>query len=300
MATSYCRMLPRDRLLFVGLAGTAFLAAFFFMVLRREDATLGTPVVDMGILPAARWSDVRYTRGTLLQGNLGSQTLRPAQSPYLLQGSVRVPAGARLWVEPDTLVAASEGARIVVEGTLEVHRAAFVSNQLHLDRRLWHGLTVQRGGKIVLRESTISNASAGLTCAEGGTVSVSGGGVIDTAAGFVTLQGCATAQIDRVQITQSRVGFYLLGGSPVVTNAILTRVFDGFRVFHEARPTIVGLTVRTPRHAVVMHAASTDLPIRGLVLPRGADRAALIIDGTDAPTHRWRDREYPTGRVIVQ
>lgn len=299
MASSRRRMLRKERLLLGGLAGTAFLAAFFLSVFRREEATLGTPVLDMSILPSARWSAVHVPHGTILQGDLSSQTLTPAQGPYVLQGSVRVPPGATVRIEPGTLIAASTGARLVVEGTLEVHRAAFTSNHLHPDRRLWHGLIAQHGGKIALRESTISNASSGLTCAEGGTVSVAQGSVTETAAGFVTLPGCTTAQIDRVQITEGRVGFYLLGGSPVVNAATLTRVFDGFRVFHEARPWIAGLTVRAPRHAVVIHAASSDLLIRGLALSPGADLAALLVDGTDTPTHRWQGQEYPTGRVVV-
>lgn len=293
-------MLSRYRTLFLALAGTAFLVAFFVAVLRREDATLGTPVVETDPMPSPHWSEVQYQDGTLLRGDLASQTLTPAKSPYILEGSVRIPAGATLRIDPGTLLAASDGARINVEGTLEAERVAFVNNHLHRDRRLWHGLTAQNGGKIILRETAITNASAGVTCAQGGTVLVSQGSISGTAAGFVTLSGCAAAQIDGTRLQQTRVGFHLLGGSPVITNATLRQAFDGFRVFHDARPAISKITIRSLQHAAVVYAASSDLNIRGLTLPRGTDAATLLLDGTDAPTHRWNDQEFPTGRVFIR
>ncbi|MDP3685428.1 MAG: hypothetical protein Q8R32_01190 [bacterium] len=293
-------MPPRYRTLFLALAGTAFLATFFVSVLRREDATLGTPIVETDPSPSPRWSEVQYPSGTVLRGDLANQTLTPANSPYILEGTVRIPPGTTLRADPQTLIAASDGVRIVVEGTLEADRAAFVNNHLHRDRRLWHGLTAQRGGKIIFRDSAVADASAGITCAEGGVVSVTGGSISDTAAGIVTMSGCTTAHIDGLRIVQSRVGFHLLGGTPTITNVTLTRVFDGLRIFHEARPTLQNVTAKTLQHALAVHKASADLLIHGLSLPRGADIAALLIDGADTPTHRWQDQEFPTGRVIVQ
>lgn len=293
-------MLARRPLFLVGLLGTFVLAVLFFSVLRREDATLGTPFVEMSILPDVRWSETRYTEGTTLRGDLSEQTLTPAGSLYLLEGTVRVPPNTTVRIAPETRIAAADGARMVVEGTLDVDRATFTNNHLHPDRRLWHGLVAERGGTITLRNSSIAYASAGMTCAAGGSIHMTAASIGTSAAGVVTLPGCTSARIADLHITDSRVGLYLLGGAPAITNVTLTRVFDGIRVFHEARPTMTGLTARTLQHAIVVYAAEPNLLIRELTFPRGVDTSALIFDGTNVKTHRWHDREYPTGRVIVQ
>ncbi|TSC61533.1 MAG: hypothetical protein G01um1014106_741 [Parcubacteria group bacterium Gr01-1014_106] len=288
------------RVFILALVGTALLTALFFSVLRREDATLGTPLIDTSILPDVRWSDVRHTQGTVLRGDLSEQTLTPANSPYLLEGTVRIPRATVVRVAPHTLIAAADGARIVVEGTLDADRATFTNTHLHPQRRLWHGLVVERGGILMLRKSGITDASAGATCAAGGSLRITDTSISTTAAGIVTLPGCATATIERVSIADGRVGLYLLGGTPAITALTLTRVFDGMRVFHEARPAMTGVTARALQHALVVYAAEPNLVVRNLTLPPNTDAATLMFDGADTPKHRWNDHEYSTGRVLIE
>lgn len=284
----------------LALVGTALLTVFLLSVLRQEGATLSNSIVDLSIFPTIRRSEVHFTQTTPLAGALSSRTLTAAEGPYLLQGEVRVPRGVTVRIVEGTMVATAEGARLVVEGTLEATRAVFQSNHLHPDRRLWHGITAVNGGKITLAQSAIRDASAGVVCAAGGSVNIRGGSISESAAGVVTMPESATCTTEDLRITEGRVGVQAIGGAPYLSNVTVDRVADGVRVFHQARPAITDFRVHHPLHTAIVYGASPDLVVRGLILPPDADRDALVMDGTDAPTHQWNDQDVPTGRIQIK
>lgn len=281
-------------------AGTALLAALLLSVLAREDATLWNSLVDMSVLAPLRPRAVLHEATTALQGDLTTQMLDASGDPYLLRGTVRIPAGHRVDVRPGTTVLAAEGARLLVEGTLSAERASFASNQLHAARRFWHGLTAENGGRIELVQSSIAHASTALTCAGEGSVDARGVLFLENLVAVTSLPDHRTCTTDGATVNGGRTGFHLVGGSPRITNVRFDRVFDGVRVLHDARPNLANLDVRRLAHALVVYAVEPALVIRRATFLPGADRAALVIDGADAPTHRWNGEEFSTGLVHIE
>lgn len=292
-------MKPVLRILFA-VAGTALLAGGLLTVFLREDATLENSLVDLSVLPAVHRGEVRFTSATPLSGTLASRTLTARESPYLLSGTVLIPRGVTLQVEPGTTIAAREQSRLVVEGVFEATRTTFLSLELHPKRRLWHGLTVQNGGELHLTESAVMNTSAAVVCGAQGSAHVRGGVLSQTAAGIVSLPDTASCVTEDLQVVDAQVGFFLLGGTPRLRGVTLVRATDGVRVFHDARPVLERIAIESPRHAAIVYRGSPDLSVQGLTLPEGADVHALILDGMDTPTHRWNNQDVPTGRVRVR
>lgn len=280
--------------------GAAALAALFFSVLLREDATLENSLVDMSLFPPVSRREVLTVAGTPLAGTLENRVLKAAESPYILSGAVRIPAGVTVRAEPGVAVYASESASLVVEGTFTAEKISLVSNQLHQAARLWSGIIAQHGGAVEVENTVIMDASAAFTCAEGGYLRVRGGTLQGNAAGVVTLPGSRTCSIDNVKVAEGRVGFHLVGGTPRLTNITLDRMVDGIRVFHEAAPVLRALAVKRPIHAAIVYAAHPDLVVHGLTLSKAAATEALVFDGNTSPTHRWRDQEYQTGKILVR
>lgn len=279
---------------------TALLAALLLSVLLREDHTLRNSLIDLSILPPIPRRAVLVEQGTRLAGDLKTRTLTPAENPYLLVGAVRIPPGVTVRAEPGTTLVAAEGAHLTVEGTLLADRTSLTSNHLHPDARLWHGIVVRDGGRAVLTDVSIGDASAALTCAAGGTIRLERGRLFANAAGIVSLAGANTCTIHDTWVREGRVGAQLIGGSARLSTITLDRVHEGMRVFHEATPAVANLTVRRPGHAVMVYQASPNLSIDNLTLPPSADPAALLLDGIDHPRHRWQGQEYETGRVRVR
>lgn len=293
-------MLATRPLVLSAVAGTVLLAALFFSVLLQKDATLENSLVDMSLLPPVRYDEVLVESGTVLTGDVTARTLTAAEGPYILQGAVRIPAGVRVEIRPETALAAAEGARLVVEGTLRADGASFFSNHLHPRRQLWYGIIVDAAGTADLMNTSLANAAAALTCAAGGSLTLRGGTLTDNAAGVVALPGNRRCRIAETRIAGGRVGFHLVGGRPVIHQVTTDRVADALRVFHEAQPDIRELTIRRPIRAAMVYAATPNLTVRGLSLPSEADRDALILDGADVPTHYWNGQDYPTGRVLFR
>ena len=287
-------------LVMLSVAGTAFLGGLFLTVLRRDQATLENSFVDMSILPPVSRRERVAPTGTPLPPVLHARTLTRAESPYLLSGTTTIPTGDTVRAERGTVVLAAAWSRLVIEGMFMVEGSALSSNEAHPDRRLWHGLVVQRGGTFRALESVISDASAGITCAAQGTVDVRGVVLTNNAASVVVLPESTACRVAGATITNGRVGIIALGGTPEIVSLTLNAVHDGLRVFHEARPRLGNLVVRATRHAVIVSTAHGDLVIRSLALAPGADASSLIIDGADLPTHAWRGRTYPTGRVRAE
>jgi len=290
----------RTHQILFAVAGTALLAGVLLTVLLREDTTLENSLVDLSVLPAVHRGEVRSAFGVPLSGTLTSRTLTARESPYLLTGTVMIPRGVTLRVEPGTTIEARESARLVVEGAFEATRTTFLSHQLHPMHRLWHGLTVQNGGKLHLTESAVVNTSAAIVCGAQGSAVVRGGVLSQTAAGIVSLPDTAACVAEDLSVADAQVGFFLLGGRPRLRGVTMTRVADGVRVFHDARPVLERITMEPPRHSAIVYQGVPDLLVRGLALPEGADLNALILDGADIPTHRWNGEEYRTGVVRVQ
>lgn len=288
------------RFLLSAVLGAVALAGLFLSVLLRKDATLENSLVDMSILPPVPRSALVVASGTRLQGALESRTLTLAKSPYILFGVVHIPKGNTVRIEPGVAVYAAEGASLIVEGVLAAERVSFVSNHQHPLARLWHGIRVQNGGTAELQNVSVADASAAVTCADRGSLRVREGTLQGNAAGIVTLPGSHSCSIDAVRITNGRVGFHLVGGAPIITNAGTDRVRDSLRTFHEATPLIRGLTVRRPARSAITYAARPDLVVHDLRLPKTPTADELIFDGSDASTHRWRGQDFPTGRVIVR
>lgn len=285
------------RLTKLALVGTALLAGLFLSVLFREDATLGNSLVDLSILPPVRRNAVLHTAGTVLRGALASRTLTKAEGPYLLRGLVRVPRGATVHLEPGTVIAAEEHARFVVEGTVTADGSSWFSNHLHPQRRLWDGIIAADGGTVQLTNVRLADASAALTCARGGSLTVRGGTFSENAASLVSLPAHRSCTLADARIVGGRVGLHLVGGTPTIQDTSFDRVGDALRVFHEARPLLRTLTVSRPLGSAVRYAARPDLFIRGLTVPPVTDARAGIIDGAAIPTHRWQGQEHPTGKV---
>lgn len=281
-------------------AGTALAAGALLSGLKREETTLENSLVDMSLLPPTARNDVLYTAGTPLAGTVSARTLTAAESPYLLRGTVLVPQAVTLTLEPGTTVAAAEGARLLVEGTLHARGTAWQSNQAHPARRLWHGIVAQRGGSVEIRDTVIRDASAGLTCGPGGSLYASRVSLQDNAAGVVTLRGSRTCFLEGLRAVSGRVGFQLIGGAPILKDITVGRVSLGIRVLHQARPTIEGLTVRRPLRTLLTYAAEPPLVLRDVRVPSGFDLGLLIHDGADAETYRWRGNDYALGTVLVR
>lgn len=282
----------------LSLVGTALLAGLFFSVLLREDATLENSLVDLSIFPPVRRGAVLYPTGEILNGDLAPRTLDGG--PYRLRGSVRVPPGTTVRVNPGTIVAAEESARLVVEGTLIADRATFLSNPLHPKRHFWHGITAASGGTLQLTTTTVADASAALTCAAGGSVDARDVRLVRTAAGLVTLPAHRACTVHGARITDTRVGLHFIGGTPTIEDVVFDHAFDAIRVFHEARPRLRALVIKHLQGAAVRYAATPALVVTDFALPAGSDRDVLIVDGADQATHPWNGQNEPTGRIVVR
>lgn len=285
----------------LALAGTTALAAFFLSVRFRADATLENSLVDLSIEPVIPPRAVWVSSGTPLTGDLITQTLTAAQSPYILSGTARIPPGMTVrGAEPGTLIYASEGASLHVEGALRGTGIAFSSNQQHQRRKVWHGIVAVNGGTVELERPVISDATVALTCAPGGRLRVTGGQLWNNAVGLASLAGNADCTLDGTTIVDALVGVQVLGGSPTLERLSLKRVHDGIRVFHEGRPLIRHLTARRIIRSLIAYRATPTLFLHGLSLPPTADQDALIADVADTPIYLWNGKEYPTGRVVVR
>lgn len=281
------------------LVGTATLAALFLSVRLRQDTTLENSLVDMSLIPPVPRRAVRVETGTPLEGALADRTLTLEESPYLLlSGNARIPRGVTVRAEPGVLIYAAEAARLVVEGTFIADGVSLASNQRHPLARLWHGITVRDGGRAHLTRSAVAHASAALTCAAGASLTIRDSMLAENTVGVVVLPRSRDCGVENVTVADGRIAFQLIGGSPTITNATLDRVNEGIRVFHQAAPRIRALKAKRLTGAAIRHAAVADLVVRGLSLPDG-DPGTHILDGADAPTHRWHGEEFPTGNVTV-
>lgn len=218
-----------QRFLILSAAGTAFLAGLFLTVLRREDATVQNSLIDLSILPPLPPRAVLKDTGTLLPPVLLSRTLTLQESPYLLSGTVKIPAGHTVRAERGTVILAAQGSRLVVEGSLLTTGTALSGNALHPDHRLWHGLVVRRGGRIEALESIVTGASAAITCAAGGTVDLRGGTLSDNAAGIVTLPGSTRCRLQAVTLQNGRVGIFNLGSRTEIVSVVFKHLRDELR-----------------------------------------------------------------------
>lgn len=278
--------------------GTAVLAGLFLSVLWQQDATLQNSVVDLGLFkPIDRAARV-FPSGKLLTGHLASQTL--LAGPYRLHGTVSVPRGITVRIGRGVTLAAEEDAQLVVEGTLIADRAMFVSNNLHPRRRMWHGITVRNGGSISLHQTTVADASAALTCGARGSLEANNAQLINAAAGLVALPGHNRCVLRNTRIMNAQVGLSFVGGEATAERITFDHAGDAVRVFHEARPYLAHLVVKSLRGMAIRYIATPPLAVTALSLPTGADPSLLVLDGHDAPTHLWRGERYPTGLVMLR
>lgn len=278
--------------------GTALLAGLFLSVRWQKDATLQNSVVNVSLFAPTRREDRVHQSGELLTGRLASQIL--SGGPYRLHGTVSVPRGVTVRINPAVTLAAEEDARLVVEGILVADRALFVSNHVHPRRRIWHGLTVLNGGSITLNQTTITDASAALTCGARGTLESNGARLTSNAAGLVTLPDHARCVLRNTHINDTQVGLLFVGGAATAERITFDRVRDAVRVFHEARPRLAQLVIRRLRGVAIQYAATPTLTVAGLALPPGADPELLVLDGHDSPTHPHGETKALTGLVVLR
>lgn len=87
-----------------------------------------------------------------------------------LRGTVTVPAGTTVTLAPGAHLAAAQGAKVVVAGTLLAPRGATLSGSG------WDGITVASGGSVQLTDVALSGATNGLTTEAGARPSTLSGG----------------------------------------------------------------------------------------------------------------------------
>jgi parallel beta helix pectate lyase-like protein len=286
----------RNRVVIGLAAATIVLGAAFLSVLRREEGSVGLPLVDTEVVTEPKRNDVLVKDGIVLHGTVRDDLA--AGHPYVLHGTVVVPKDATVTVEDGAEVLASRDARVRVEGTLNVKRSQWSSNQQHPERQYWHGIVAEHGGRVELAGATIRHATAAITCEKDGNAVVNDVHLSENVAGIVSLPGgrCAVTNTD---IERGRVGLLVIGGTPTISGVTFDRLGDALRIYHEGRPTLTDLTVSRVANSFILYRAEPDLTILGLTVTDPRPLGDLISDGADNPTHSWNNEDRPTGKAVI-
>ena len=170
---------------------------------------------------------------TIPGGNIVNQTWTAADSPYVVQGDITVPAGAFLVLQAGTVVrfatsdAAASGAdtsrpELIVLGTLTASGTAASPVTLESSgssTTSWYGVRAMSGSMVSLTYTTLVEAANGLAV-EGGNPSMTDS----------VLRG-------------NRYGLYVASGSPTLTRTVLTQNATAVRAVGPGTTSIVGCTL---------------------------------------------------------
>lgn len=284
------------RIILAAVLGTLVLAAFAVSALFGAEPSLSTPLLTTDVEDMIPRNAVFVEHGTVVEGEL-RRDLDAAQ-PYILRGTVIIPPDAVVTVRAGVAIFAERDARLVVRGTLNAERSSWSSNLRHPSRQYWHGILGEDGSVVNLRDVHLEHASTGVTCSRGAQLTIQHSTFVNNVAAVATLPG-STCVIQDTRLESGRVGVQVLGGSPAVTRVTFDRLHSGIRVFHEGTPRLAQLSFSHLSSSALAYAAEPALTIQGLTLSPPGDPYHLILDGSDVPTHRFQEQEYPTGLVTL-
>ncbi|MEX2054690.1 MAG: hypothetical protein WD972_00775 [Candidatus Andersenbacteria bacterium] len=163
----------------------------------------------------------RQTSGTWLPPVITkSQTFSAEQSPLIVSGITRIPAGVTLTLAAGTTVAFAEFAHLDIKGTLvssgsEQAPVRLISNELHPSNQLWGGLIFSDTARGELSHTEIEQAAPAVSCLNASQVTVRWSRIHLGSMGIlVTSPHCV---IDQSVISAARDGIVSIGATPVVT-----------------------------------------------------------------------------------
>lgn len=215
--------------------------AFFSVFLWKEEPKITDPLLDMEI-------EKKIPRNAVLMENLpvisGQFPENISGGNYILRGKILIPSGKTVDISEPSFFYAERDSGVVVEGELNVSNAAFLSNQLHPDRKYWHGLTAANNGTINLTSTTISDATSAITAESGGKIKIEKSKFSENIAGLSSLKG-GTLEINNSEISDGTVGIQAIEGKVTAVNCLFQKLQNGARVFPEAIFNETNSTYRT-------------------------------------------------------
>lgn len=275
------------------LFATIVLLALFLTVLLRNEPKLQTPLINMEIENAVPKNTTLISDVPIIKDELKDNV---AKGNYILQGTIVIPEGKTVQIEPGTVFYANRDAKITVHGKLMASNVTWQSNQAYSQRRYWYGLTAEQNGEINLTNCHIQDATTAVTTQDVGQATISGI-LTNNVVGVATLEK-GKVNIQNLEINEGTVGILTLGGSTAINTTTFMGLTDGLRIFHNSVVSINKPTFSRIQRNTVRYLAEQNITITN-VIDNFASSPTQIYDGKNQPTHLWQGKEYKTGIVSI-
>jgi|SRR5581483_830554 len=178
------------------------------------------------LVPEPNRHTPQYTNGTYLPPVITKDTtLTASGSPIVVAGTIRVPAGVTLTIEPGTAIYAAEFSEIDIEGTLRALGTAqtpitLSTNEVHPLNQVWNGLIFRPGSAGTISYTTIAHGAPAISCLATAVVQGDHLTLTDTLTDvFTTSPRCA---FTNSVLRSWQDGVIAIGFDPTLTN---TKIF---------------------------------------------------------------------------
>jgi hypothetical protein len=203
------------------LSGALLLLPLAFWAERFDMTTWQDRLLVPNLIEEPHRHTPRHTSGTWLPPLITqSQTFTAQQSPLIVSGITRIPAGVTVTFAAGTTVAFAEFAHLDIKGTLvsagsEQGPVRLISNELHPANQLWGGLLFSEAAQGELMYTEIEQAAPAISCLAASQVTMRRSRIHLGSMGIlVTSPHCV---IDQSVISAARDGIVSIGATPVVT-----------------------------------------------------------------------------------
>jgi hypothetical protein len=203
---------------------TTVLVLLFLSVLARKNESLADPLINISFEVTPERNEKLIDDGIILPPIIEGYL---EQGDYVITKTVTVPKEAHLHIAEHSRIFANTDARILVQGEVSAKNVSFQSNELHADCTIWHGIVIDREGSINFSDISISNATAGLTCAGTGKIQQS---TFQNNTVAVVLLPNSSCVMEDITIQHSSVGIHAIKTEPVFKNITFRSVLEEIRI----------------------------------------------------------------------